>query len=90
MSSRDVAGIKLVAIDLDGTLLNDSKEVAEHTVAALKGLPRRGVRVVIASARPPRSVKRFHDLLGLDTLSIHYNGRWFGIGLGADAASAYP
>ena len=66
--------IRLVAIDLDGTLLNDGKQVAEHTAAALRCLPERGVKVVIASARPPRSVRPFHSMLQLDTLQINYNG----------------
>jgi 5-amino-6-(5-phospho-D-ribitylamino)uracil phosphatase len=68
------APIQLVAIDLDGTLLDDAKQVSEQTADALRCLPQRGVRMVIASARPPRSVRHIHSLLGLDTLSIHYNG----------------
>src|SRR5678815_5238607 len=67
-------GIKLVAIDLDGTLLDDTKQVSQQTADALRCLPERGVKMVIASARPPRSVRQFHTMLGLDTLSIHYNG----------------
>ena len=66
--------IRLVAIDLDGTLLNDSKEVSEQTVNALCCLPQRGVRVVIASARPPRSVRHIYSKLKLDTWQINYNG----------------
>ena len=66
--------IGLVAVDLDGTLLNDSKKVSRQTVDALKCLPSRGVRVVIASARPPRSVRHVYAELGLDTLQINYNG----------------
>ena len=66
--------IRLVAVDLDGTLLTDSKRVSEQTVEALKCLPAREARVVIASARPPRSVRHIYQELGLDTLSIHYNG----------------
>ncbi len=66
--------IRLVAIDLDGTLLNDSKQVSEQTAGALCGLPERGVRVVIASARPPRSVRHIYKMLKLDTLQINYNG----------------
>src|SRR5918993_63080 len=59
--------VKLVAIDLDGTLLNDSKQVSDQTVEALRCLPAQGVRVVIASARPPRSVRHIYARLGLDT-----------------------
>ena len=66
--------IRLVAIDLDGTLLNDAKKVSDRTALALRDLPRRGVKVVIASARPPRSVRHIYRLLHLDTLQINYNG----------------
>ena len=66
--------IRLVAIDLDGTLLNDSKQVTERTAAALCGVAGRGVRVVIASARPPRSVRHIYNALKLDTWQINYNG----------------
>jgi Cof subfamily protein (haloacid dehalogenase superfamily) len=66
--------IQLVAIDLDGTLLNDSKQVSDQTVEALRCLPGQGVRTVIASARPPRSVRHIYHKLGLDTWTINYNG----------------
>jgi 5-amino-6-(5-phospho-D-ribitylamino)uracil phosphatase len=66
--------IQMVAIDLDGTLLNDSKQVSQQTVRALECAVQRGVRVVIASARPPRSVRHIYSQLRLDTLQINYNG----------------
>lgn len=66
--------IHLVAIDLDGTLLTDTKQVAQKTVNALKQVANNGVKVVIASARPPRSVRHIYSLLGLDTWQINYNG----------------
>jgi Cof subfamily protein (haloacid dehalogenase superfamily) len=66
--------IKLVAVDLDGTLLNDSKKVSDETARALASLPDQGVKLVIASARPPRSVRHIYHDLHLDTLQINYNG----------------
>src|SRR4051812_19919356 len=66
--------IKLVAIDLDGTLLDRSKKVSERAAVALKCLPNMGVKVIIASARPPRSVRSIYQELGLDTWQINYNG----------------
>ena len=66
--------IRLVAIDLDGTLLNDAKRVTERTVEALRCATSAGVRVVIASARPPRSVRHVYRELDLDTWQINYNG----------------
>ena len=66
--------VRLLAIDLDGTLLDSKKRISGRTVRALKALPQHGVRVVIASARPPRSCKAIYDGLGLDTWQINYNG----------------
>jgi Cof subfamily protein (haloacid dehalogenase superfamily) len=71
---RPIGPVRLVAVDLDGTLLNDSKRVSGQTVGALKCLTGAGVRVVIASARPPRSVRHVYAELGLDTWQINYNG----------------
>lgn len=66
--------VRLVAVDLDGTLLDDSKQVSQQTTQALCCLPARGVKLVIASARPPRSVRHIYRKLKLDTLQINYNG----------------
>ena len=66
--------IRLVAVDLDGTLLNDSKQVTDQTAGALACLPERDVKIVIASARPPRSVRHIYQQLKLDTVTINYNG----------------
>jgi Cof subfamily protein (haloacid dehalogenase superfamily) len=66
--------IRLLAIDLDGTLLDDSKQISKQTLDALRHQKDRNVRVVIASARPPRSVRAIYQSLHLDTLQINYNG----------------
>jgi hypothetical protein len=66
--------IRLVAVDLDGTLLNDSKQISDQTVKALSCAVDRGIRVVIASARPPRSVRQIYNNLKLDSWQINYNG----------------
>ena len=72
---KSSAKIRLVAIDLDGTLLNSSKGVTEATAAVLRDAQRMvGLRIVLASARPPRSVMPFYSLLDLDTPMINYNG----------------
>ena len=65
--------IKLIALDLDGTLLDSSKKVSDRAAAALKCLPS-DVKVVIASARPPRSVRHIYQELSLTTWQINYNG----------------
>ena len=66
--------IRLVAIDLDGTLLNDAKQMSRATIEAISTLPGQGIRVVIATARPPRSVRHIYHQLNLDCFQINYNG----------------
>ncbi len=66
--------ILLVAVDLDGTLLDDTKRVSAPTLRALGELSDNRVKLVIASARPPRSVRHIYAQLKLDTLQINYNG----------------
>lgn len=68
-------GIHLVAVDLDGTLLNSAKEITDTTAAILRAARKQaGVHIVLASARPPRSVLPFYRLLDLETPMINYNG----------------
>ncbi|MFI3320802.1 MAG: Cof-type HAD-IIB family hydrolase [Rikenellaceae bacterium] len=47
--NRDV---KIVVLDLDGTLTNSKKELTERNKSTLIELQKRGVRVVLASGRP--------------------------------------
>ena len=48
---------RLVAMDLDGTLLNGRKQVSERTRRALERLHDRGVLAVLASGRMLRRMK---------------------------------
>jgi len=66
--------VELVAIDLDGTLLTSGKSVTARSQRVVRALLNQNVRVVIASARPPRSVAGVYKLLGLDSSVICYNG----------------
>ncbi len=66
--------IELVAIDLDGTLLTSGKTITERTKRVLKALSNQDIKIVIASARPPRSVAGVYKALGLKSCVICYNG----------------
>ena len=63
-----------IALDLDGTLLRSDGSVSERTARVLDECIRSGVRIVIATARPPRMVPRLlpASLSGLPY--ICYNG----------------
>lgn len=64
----------LIALDLDGTLLNDKKKISFLTKRLLKKIQKRGHIVVLASGRPTRALKRYYDELGLISPIICYNG----------------
>lgn len=64
----------MVAIDVDGTLLRSDKALTKRSAQAIMDASKAGVHVVLASARPPRSMKKIYDYLGLKTYQINYNG----------------
>jgi len=71
---RPKTPIRLVAIDLDGTLLRSDKNLTNHSARAIMQALLSGVQVVLATARPPRSTREIHKHLKLETVTIHYNG----------------
>ncbi len=60
-SILDSRSSMIIAFDLDGTLLRSDKTISERTDRALDTVQRRGHRVVVATARPPRTTE---ELLG--------------------------
>lgn len=68
---------KIIAIDMDGTLLNTEKVITEKTKVALKKAGEMGVKVVLASGRPIDGLKRYLeelDLMKEDEYVLSYNG----------------
>lgn len=57
---------KIIAVDIDGTLLNSKKEISPRTKKSLIGAQEKGNIVVIASGRDFSGVKRYADILKLD------------------------
>ncbi len=66
--------IRLVAIDIDGTLLRSDKGISHHTARTLAAALAAGVRLILATARPPRSVRPIAQALKIDSWQINYNG----------------
>lgn len=65
---------RLVALDLDGTLLTSDKRISARARAAVQALDARGVAVMLCTGRPPRSARAYAAYLGLTGPSICYNG----------------
>lgn len=57
--------IKLVAIDIDGTLLNSKHEITPEVYQAIQDAKQAGVKIVIATGRPISGVKSILSQLNL-------------------------
>lgn len=71
------AKIKVLALDLDGTLTNHDKQITPRTRAALEAAMEQGVTIVLASGRPTVGVKPVAQELGLYEKGgciLSYNG----------------
>ena len=67
-------GVRLVASDLDGTLLLPDETVSERTRAALAAARAAGITVVLVSGRPPRSLGPIPERIGVGGVAICANG----------------
>ena len=58
-------GYKLIALDIDGTLLNSSNQITENVKEAIRKSKEKGVKVVLCTGRPLKGVENFLDELNL-------------------------
>lgn len=65
---------RLVATDLDGTLLRSDGTVSERSRAALALAQVRGIEVVVTTGRPPRLVEPLARSIGAGDIAICANG----------------
>lgn len=65
---------KLIAIDLDGTTLNDKGKLSSRTINTLQHLQQIGHHVVIATGRPYRISHQIYRDLDLASPMINFNG----------------
>jgi len=66
--------IKLIAIDLDETLLDEKWRISERNERAIREAVARGVRVTLATGRMALSARRYARELELDVPIITYQG----------------
>lgn len=69
--------IKLIAIDIDGTLLNENNELAQATIDAITSVRKKGIKVVLCTGRPLSGVQPYLDKLsisGATEYAITFNG----------------
>lgn len=65
---------KLIALDVDGTLLNDNHELTEQTKQTIQEVSRTGAEIVLCTGRGPQNSIPFMEEIGLKGYVISHNG----------------
>lgn len=73
-----MARLRLLACDVDRTLLTHDHRLPNRVVAALAAAGEAGVKVILATARSPLAVRPYALRLGAADLAICFNGGWIG------------
>jgi Cof subfamily protein (haloacid dehalogenase superfamily) len=68
--------IKLLVLDIDGTIAGESNQVSEEVKLAVAAAIAQGVQVAIATGRMYHSALRFHQDIGSQLPIIAYQGAW--------------
>lgn len=72
--------IKIIGIDLDGTLLNKGKKVSEQDKAAIRECIQKGIHVYLISGRPYSFTKYIAQTIAEEVQVISANGGLYEIG----------
>lgn len=75
--SESKKDIKMLVLDIDGTLTNSNKDISENTKRGIKNIMERGHKVVLASGRPTPGMRRYADELELEKYGgylLSFNG----------------
>ncbi|HQM38863.1 MAG TPA: Cof-type HAD-IIB family hydrolase [Clostridia bacterium] len=70
----EVMGYKLIATDMDGTLLNDEGKLPYNTYRAAAYLEQKGIKLVLCTGRPLLGVVKIYDDLNLTSPVVANNG----------------
>ncbi|NJM61324.1 MAG: HAD family phosphatase [Oscillatoriales cyanobacterium RU_3_3] len=74
--SAGTGEIKLLVVDIDGTIAGNSNDIREPVKQAIAAARSRGVKVAVATGRMYRSALRFHRDLDSTLPLICYQGAW--------------
>jgi len=74
MEGGEMRGIRLIATDLDDTLLRSDKTVSEYTSSIFRRCRAEGIRTVFATARPVRAVEGWLSIDVLADACVYHSG----------------
>lgn len=67
-----MSAIKIIAIDIDATLLNSNHQLTNTVKNAIKSASEKGIKVVLTSGRPISGIRPFLKQLDLDDRNDQY------------------
>lgn len=76
VASAKQSEIKLLVLDIDGTIAGESNEIRQPVLHAISQAQARGVKVAIATGRMYRSALRFHQDINSTLPLLAYQGAW--------------
>ncbi|MGK7943843.1 MAG: Cof-type HAD-IIB family hydrolase [Microcystaceae cyanobacterium] len=68
--------IKLLVLDIDGTIAGKSNQVSDRVVEAIEAVQQSGIKVAVATGRMYHSAWRFHQRIKSSLPISAYNGAW--------------
>ena len=69
------SSLRLVAVDMDGTLLKPDSTISDDTVDTLRRVHASGAVVCVASGRPAATIRRYASQIGLGPIpAVCFNG----------------
>ena len=75
MAMVNAENIKTIVVDLDRTLLHTDKTLSAHTVQVLKKCKENGMRIMVATARPLRTISQYCELVDFDGIVVSNGAR---------------
>jgi Cof subfamily protein (haloacid dehalogenase superfamily) len=72
----DAQDIRLLVVDIDGTIAGPSNQVSDRVLKALHQVQAQGIPVAVATGRMYSSAQRFHQVVQSRLPLIAYQGAW--------------
>lgn len=75
MTVKHVGNIKAIVVDLDRTLLHTDKSISAYTLGVLKKCREKGIKIMVATARPLRAARQYCDEIAPDAVAVSNGAR---------------
>ncbi len=74
LSEKQLSSFKMVAFDMDGTLLNEEHQLSNRAITSLKKIAKAGIIVLLATGRMTSATAKYLEKLGTPGLVVSHNG----------------